>query len=227
MCELIKTVQVLRFTLMNLNCRLPARPDSGVWMHLLIVSGFLGSGKTTFVIKLAEAAIQKGRKVAIIVNELGEVGIDDQLMNQLDMNVWQMLNGCICCTLSKDLPAALEKLGAKYSPDLVLMEPTGAADLEKVLSSLDYYRGQPLKSRRNIVLLDPLRLKKLYHVLGPLIKAQVRHADLILINKADLATDLQMEETREIADGIKPGSAVKAITAKQKIDGKLLAEVLP
>ncbi len=64
-------------------------------MRLLMVTGFLGSGKTTLVIKLVQAAITQGQRVAILVNEIGEVGIDDQLMRQLGLNVWEMVNGCI------------------------------------------------------------------------------------------------------------------------------------
>ena len=81
-------------------------------MHLLLISGFLGSGKTTLIIKLAQAATEAGRKTAILVNEIGQIGLDDQLMRQLDLDVYELLGGCICCTLSSGLVAALEKLDA-------------------------------------------------------------------------------------------------------------------
>ena len=105
-------------------------------MHLLTISGFLGSGKTTLIIKLAKAATRKGLRVAILVNEVGEIGIDDQLLRQLDMNVYELLSGCICCSLATDLPGTLQKLAQDFKPDLVLLEPSGVADLEKVLSAL-------------------------------------------------------------------------------------------
>ena len=196
-------------------------------MHLLTVSGFLGSGKTTLIIKLAEAATRKGRRVAILVNEVGEIGIDDQLMHQLDLNVWQLLNGCICCTLAKDLPGTLQKLTKDYSPDLVLLEPSGAADLQKVLSALVYYRGEPLQSRRNVILLDPLRLKILIKVLNPLITSQINHADVVLINKADVATDEEIKYARGIVAELKYNGNARCLSVKKNLDPALLAELLP
>ena len=122
-------------------------------MHLLLVTGFLGSGKTTLIVPLAKSVVQSKRRVAILVNEIGEIGIDNQLMRQLDLNVWELLAGCICCTLSSDLVTTLQKLDADYAPtygvpDLVIVEPSGAADPRNVLTALPYYRGRPLASVR-------------------------------------------------------------------------------
>ena len=97
-------------------------------MNLLLFSGFLGSGKTSLVLRVVQYALDKNIKVAILVNEIGEVGIDNQLMRQLDMNVWELLGGCICCTLSADLVSTLEQLDREYAPELVIIEPSGAAD---------------------------------------------------------------------------------------------------
>lgn len=196
-------------------------------MHLLTVSGFLGAGKTTFLIKLAQAAVQKGVKTAVLVNEIGEIGIDDQLMRQLELNVWQLLNGCICCSLAKDLPRTLQKLVEDYAPDLVLLEPSGAADLPKVLASLVYYKGAPLQSQRTVTIVDPLRLAKLIQVMAPLITSQIRHADLVLINKTDAATGQVLQEVRALVQELKPIGKTSMISAKKNIDPALLEELLP
>ena len=157
-------------------------------MHLLLFSGFLGSGKTSFVIPLSNAAVQSGHRVAIVVNEIGEIGIDNQLMRQLDLNVWELVAGCICCTLSGDLVAILQTLDSDYAADLVIVEASGAADPRNVLSALPYYRGRSLSSVRTVAVVDPLRLPMLIEVMTPLITSQIQHADLILVSKYDLAT---------------------------------------
>ena len=72
-------------------------------MKLLIVSGFLGSGKTTFIIQATKAVSEKGFKPAIILNEVGETGIDDLFMRRLGLNVWELLGGCICCIIAGSL----------------------------------------------------------------------------------------------------------------------------
>ena len=145
-------------------------------MHLLLVTGFLGSGKTTLI--LSWPALRARRPpVAIIVNEIGEIGIDNQLMRQLDLDVWELFNGCICCTLTADLVTTLQKLDADYAPDLVIVEPSGAADPRNLLNALPYYRGRPLDGIRWVTVLDPLRLPMLLEVLEPLITAGIRQAD--------------------------------------------------
>lgn len=177
-------------------------------MRLLLFSGFLGSGKTTLVIKLVQFAANHGKKVAILVNEIGEVGIDNQLMRQLDMNVWELLNGCICCTLSADLVSTLEKLDAEYSLDLVIIEPSGAADPQNVLSALPYYKGSPLEYIQTISILDPLRVEVLMEVLTPLIISQIKHADLILISKRDQAKAEELAYAHQVAREHNPGAKV-------------------
>ncbi len=196
-------------------------------MHLLTISGFLGSGKTTLIIKLAKAATQRGLRAAILVNEVGEIGIDDQLLRQLDMNVYELLSGCICCTLAKDLPATLQKLAEDYKPDLVMLEPSGVADLEKVLSALVYYRGEPLQSQRNITIVDPLRLQQLVSVLTPLITSQINNADILLINKIDVASEDELNSSENIVTHLNPPGKLFKASVKNGIDPDLIAELLP
>jgi len=196
-------------------------------MHLLLIAGFLGSGKTTLIIKLAQAATQAGCRVAIVVNEIGEIGIDDQLMRRLALNVWELLSGCICCTLSGDLVTTLQTLQADYAPDLVLVEPSGVAEPGNVLTALPYYRGDPLASVRCAVLLDSLRLPMLHEVLTPLITAQIQHADLLVINKADVASTEDLAAARCIAEDVNPNVEVVCISAKEGLEPGLLSELLP
>ncbi|MBN1267658.1 MAG: hypothetical protein JXA25_19355 [Anaerolineales bacterium] len=168
-------------------------------MNLLLFSGFLGSGKTTLVLRVVQYALEKDIKVAILVNEIGEVGIDNQLMRQLDMNVWELLGGCICCTLSADLVSTLEQLDRDYSPDLVLIEPSGAADPRSILRALPYYKGTPFESQISVSILDPLRLEMLYAVMTPLILSHIKHADFVLVSKCDLAEEKQIAFARRIS----------------------------
>ncbi len=182
-------------------------------MRLLLLTGFLGSGKTTLVIKLAQFAVERGQKVAILVNEIGEIGIDNQLMRRLDLNVWELLNGCICCTLSADMVSTLQQLDSNYAPDLVLIEPSGAADPRSILSALPYYRGRPLEGMWTVSVLDPLRLEMLIEVMTPLITSQIRHADVVLVSKCDQAQPAEVELAHRAAREYNPAARV--------LDGRL------
>ena len=196
-------------------------------MHLLLITGFLGSGKTTLILQLAQAAVAHRQRVAILVNEIGEIGIDNQLMKQLDLNVWELLNGCICCTLTADLVSTLQQLDADYSPDLVIAEPSGAADPRSILAALPYYHGRPLQAIRTATVLDPLRLPMLMEVLTPLITSQIQNADLILISKKDLASPEELEFAAHTSREINPGAHILEIDPGSGQDPLLLAEVIP
>lgn len=196
-------------------------------MHLLLFSGFLGSGKTTLAVQVAQAVVERGKRVAILVNEIGEAGIDNQLMRQLDLNVWELLNGCICCTLSADLVSTLQKLDTDYAPDLVVLEPSGAADPHSVLHAIPYYRGRPLESQRFVAILDPLRLPVLIEVMTPLIHSQIQNADFILIGKSDLAQPADLETARQIAHRHNSQADVVCANLTAGLTPELLSQIVP
>jgi G3E family GTPase len=196
-------------------------------MRLLLVTGFLGSGKTSLILSLAHAARETGCRVAIIVNEIGEIGIDNQLMRRLDLDVWELTNGCICCTLTADLVTTLQKLDEGYATELVIVEPSGAADPANLTRAMPYYRGRPLESMRWITVLDPLRLPMLLEVLTPLITAGIRQADFLIISKPDLASPQEVEEAEAAAREINPTAPLRAVVLTQPLAEALAAELLP
>lgn len=195
-------------------------------MRLITISGFLGSGKTTLIVKLAEATLKLGLKSAILVNEIGEMGIDNQLMKQLDLNVYQLLGGCLCCTLSSDMPVTLQKLVEEYAPDVVFMEPSGAAELQKVQSALKWYEGKPFEVHKTVILLDALRLGILFKALTPMITSQITGADLILLNKTDSATDEELRDALDVVRQVQPEREVIQIAAKKQLPPELIEEIL-
>ena len=196
-------------------------------MRLLLVTGFLGSGKTTLILALTHAARAAGRRVAILVNEVGEVGIDNQLMRQLELDVWELTSGCICCTLSGDLVSTLHKLDATYGSDLVIVEPSGAADPANLQRALPYYRGRPLESIRWATVVDPLRLPMLLEVLTPLITAGIAQADVLVISKADLATPEELARAQEAVRAINPRAPVHCLSLRNGLAPELVAELVP
>lgn len=195
-------------------------------VRLLFVTGFLGSGKTSLIIPLAKRLVQFKRRVAILVNEIGEIGIDNQLMHQLDLDVWELFNGCICCTLTADLVSTLQKVDADYAPDLVIVEPSGAADPKNLLSALPYYRGRPLASIRWVAVLDPLRLPMLLEVLEPLITAGIRQADCIVISKTDIASEAEVAAAVAAARAINAPAPLFCVNLSAELSPELAGELL-
>jgi G3E family GTPase len=196
-------------------------------MHLILFTGFLGSGKTSFIIPLAKAVVNAKHRTAIVVNEIGEIGIDNQLLRQLDLNVWELLNGCICCSLSSDLVSTLQKLDEAYSPELTIVESSGAADPKNLLSALPYYKGRPFESTTIVSILDPLRLQMLIEVLTPLITSQIQHADFVIVNKSDLASPDEITFAVDTAQEINPKARIRCTHAQQRLEPALASELVP
>jgi G3E family GTPase len=195
-------------------------------MQLVMVTGFLGSGKTSLIIRLADAARAADRSVAIVVNEVGEIGIDDKVLRQLDLDVWELTNGCICCSLAGDLIETLHKLDESYAPDLVVVEASGAADPASILAALPYYRGRELQSTRWISVLDPYRLPMLLEVMTPLVTSGIRQADQLVVTREDVASAAEIESAAAAARAINPAAPIHRVDLTGPLAGPVADELL-
>jgi G3E family GTPase len=196
-------------------------------MRLILVTGFLGTGKTTLIIRLARAAIDRGLRTAIVVNEAGEIGIDDQLMRHLGLNVRELANGCICCTLAAELPATLQRLAAESRPDLVIVEPSGIAEPGSILAALALCRDSPVEQVSVGCVVDPLRLAMLLEVVEPLINRQISAAAWVVISKIDQAAAEEMAVARRIVTELNPGAQRFELCGKAPLPAEFLRELLP
>ncbi|OIK14553.1 cobalamin biosynthesis protein [Bacillus sp. MUM 116] len=170
--------------------------------EVYILSGFLGSGKTTFLKRLLEEEHKLGRKVAVMMNELGEVSIDSNAVDE-DVALKELLGGCICCSIQDKLEAQLQGLLKIEKPDVIYIETTGAAHPVEVLDAiLSPLFADALNIKGIVTTVDGLRWlnrKSLSPQLQQLILEQVRHADLIIVNKmSELSDSEQAKITFEI-----------------------------
>ena len=108
-----------------------------------VFSGFLGAGKTTLIKKLIKEAY-KGEKLVLIENEFGEVGVDGGFMKDAGIEVTEMSQGCICCSLVGDFAEALKKVIATYAPDRILIEPSGVGKLSDVIRAVQGVQNDEL-----------------------------------------------------------------------------------
>ena len=161
---------------------------------VIILTGFLGAGKTTLLNRILTA--DHGRRIAVIVNEYGEVGIDHHLLISSDQQVVQMNNGCICCTVRGDLVRSFFELAEHRSKfDTVIIETTGLAEPAPVAQSL--YADERIRSE--FTLEGVVTIVDAKHISGQLEESaeaceQIAFADLILLNKTDLSTPEELDE---------------------------------
>ena len=155
-------------------------------MELLIIAGFLGSGKTSTIMSVVKRIHEEnGKKVAIIVNDFGKIGVDGKVMEKNGLKVKEFWGGCICCTLGSYLTSTIEKVVEEIEADYVIIEPSGIADPKMILKTLNKYDGPPFDRIRTIVILDASRFDIYRQVLAIPLKNQIGSAEAIFINKVD------------------------------------------
>jgi G3E family GTPase len=164
---------------------------------VIILTGFLGSGKTTLLNRILTA--EHGRRVAVIVNEFGEVGIDHHLLLSSDQEVVQMNNGCVCCTVRGDLVRSFfQLLEHRDKFDTVVIETTGLAEPAPVAQSI--YADERIRSQFTLAgVVTVVDAKYIAVRLEESAEAceQIAFADLIVLNKTDLSTPEKLDETEQ------------------------------
>lgn len=186
-------------------------------MNLLIISGFLGSGKTTLLLQIARRLSADSRKIAIIENEVGQIGIDGQYLRREGMEVQELFGGCVCCTLSVNLVTTLEKLHRLVHPDTVILEATGVALPGDIVPVVRQYA--PMVDETQVLLLvDALRYEMLLEVMNPMVTAHIGAADLVAINKIDDVEEPSIDRIRKSVQALNGKARVVALSAEKGIN---------
>ena len=187
-----------------------------------MLTGYLGAGKTTLLNRILSEP--HGKKFAVIVNEFGEIGIDNELIVNADEEVFEMNNGCICCTVRGDLVRIIDGLMRRKGKfDAIIVETTGLADPAPVAQTffMDEQVGAKTKLDAVVTVADAKWLKDRLKD-APEAKNQIAFADVILLNKTDLVTPAELAEIEARIRGINPYARLHR-TERAKID---IAEVL-
>src|SRR6266850_1664863 len=169
-----------------------------------VLTGYLGAGKTTLLNRILSEA--HGKRYAVIVNEFGEIGIDNDLIVGADEEVFEMNNGCICCTVRGDLIRIIEGLMRRKGKfDAIIVETTGLADPAPVAQTffVDENVGRKTKLDAVVTVADARWLKDRLKD-APEVKNQIAFADVILINKTDLVSAGELAEVEARIRGINP-----------------------
>ena len=167
-----------------------------------IISGFLGAGKTTFIQKLLQEAL-KGENVVLIENEFGEIGIDSGFLNNSGIEIREMNQGCICCSLVGDFETSLKEVIETYKPDRILIEPSGVGKLSDILSAVKTVSANlPVQLDGAVTVVDSSKAKLYNKNFGEFFDDQIRFATSIVLSRTDIATEENLEEAllREVKE---------------------------
>jgi len=178
-------------------------------MNILLLSGFLGSGKTSVLLQLAKHIADTvpgdGMKVMIIENEIGEVGVDDKILRAQGLAVKDLFAGCACCTSGGDLLNDIAVIRDTMDPAWIIVEATGVAYPKQIRESVEQCFKIPV---RILALADASRWKRLKNYMSQLLEAQIECAELAIVNKVDLVDE---ETAQKIAEDIRGFNATAVI----------------
>ncbi|WP_034379144.1 MULTISPECIES: GTP-binding protein [unclassified Dehalobacter] len=193
-------------------------------MKIIILGGFLGSGKTSVLLQLAHYLVDSSERikettVAIIENEIGQVGIDDKVLRRNGYEVRDIFSGCICCSLNNDLITGIQDIKSKNDPEWLIIEATGVAYPGGISDSI--YNNLRMTARI-VTIVDASRWQRIRIPLERLIEGQLSNAQIILINKTDLVDEETLNIIENDVRNLNDKAALYRINGVREIDETIL-----
>lgn len=190
-----------------------------------IISGFLGAGKTTLIQKLLKEAL-KGEKVVLIENEFGEIGIDGGFLKDSGIEIREMNSGCICCSLVGDFGRSLNEVLTKYTPDRVIIEPSGVGKLSDVMKAVCDVAGEiDVVLNGSVTVVDAQKCKMYMKNFGEFFNNQIESAGTIVLSRTDVADADKVAQCVEMIREKNPKAAI-VTTPIDKLTGEQLLEII-
>ncbi|MDD1772144.1 MAG: hypothetical protein LUQ09_04415 [Methanomassiliicoccales archaeon] len=198
-------------------------------MRIAQVTGFLGSGKTTFLIEVAKELNLRGLKVATIVNDVGHINVDRKCMEVHGIHTLEISGGCICCEVQGTLTTTITNIYMSYRPDVILVEPTGVAiPLGLKQAAAETVKKMPniLEQSPIITFVDAMRIDKLMNNVRRLVETQIIEADAVLITKVDAVDQKRLDMVIALVRELNPDVELLYGSSKTGQGVKEIADIM-
>ena len=162
-----------------------------------IISGFLGAGKTTLIKKFINESL-KDEKVVLIENEFGEIGIDGSFMRDAGIQVNELSQGCICCSLVGDFEKSLKEVLDKYNPDHIIIEPSGVGKLSDIIDAIEKVNDKRLELNSFLTVVDAKKCKMYHKNFGEFFNNQIASASIVVLSRTQDVTEDKLAEDLKI-----------------------------
>jgi G3E family GTPase len=198
-------------------------------VKILILGGFLGSGKTSVLLQLAEYLVSHEKehhaevKVAIVENEIGAIGIDDKVLKQAGFKVNNLFSGCACCSLTGELVTSIKEIKQELDPQWLIIEATGVAYPGSIRKAI--LDGVGLEAPI-VVVADAKRWQRLVKAMRLLVSGQLEDASLVLLNKVDLVSTTERKAAEDSILQHRPMIEIIPISATEAINPAIWEKIV-
>ena len=190
-----------------------------------VISGFLGAGKTTFIKKLLSEALAD-EKIVLIENEFGEIGIDGGFLKDFGVEITEMSQGCICCSLVGDFEKSLKEVITKFAPDRIIIEPSGVGKLSDIMKAVtEASASLDVMLNSAVTCVDAAKCRMYMKNFGEFFNNQVQYAGTVVLTRTDIASQEKIEEAVELIRSINANAEI-ITTSIDELSGEKLLKVI-
>lgn len=162
-------------------------------MKILLVSGFLGAGKTTFIKELAKNI---NLEFVVLENEYADIGVDKDFLDEKNLNVWEMSEGCICCSMKGDFKSSIKRIYSKINPEYLVVEPTGVGMLSSIIENIREINNNDIEILSPITLIDITSFSEYLETFNSFFTDNLKNTGKVILTKLENSNYFEIENIK-------------------------------
>ena len=162
-------------------------------MKILLVSGFLGAGKTTFIKELAKNI---NLEFVVLENEYADIGVDKDFLNEKNLNVWEMSEGCICCSMKGDFKSSIKRIYSEINPEYLVVEPTGVGMLSSIIENIREINNNDIEILSPITLIDITSFNEYLETFNNFFIDNLKNTGKVILTKLENSSHFEIENIK-------------------------------
>ena len=162
-------------------------------MKILLVSGFLGAGKTTFIKELAKSI---NLEFVVLENEYADIGVDKDFLDEKNLNVWEMSEGCICCSMKGDFKSSIKRIYSEINPEYLVVEPTGVGMLSSIIENIRDINNNDIEILSPITLIDITSFSEYLETFNNFFTDNLKNTGKVILTKLENSNHFEIENIK-------------------------------
>ena len=162
-------------------------------MKILLVSGFLGAGKTTFIKELAKNI---NLEFVVLENEYADIGVDKDFLDEKNLNVWEMSEGCICCSMKGDFKSSIKRIYSEINPEYLVVEPTGVGMLSSIIENIREINNNDIETLSPITLIDITSFSEYLETFNSFFTDNLKNTGKVILTKLENSNYFEIENIK-------------------------------